>query len=264
MNVGIQWTRYFFSQHLTKAFTGGATDNLAYQESERVDVVAVRRTRRPPRSFRSKRLGHCVPIEHCAFGQRRAQSRQACAMREKIAQGDVFLPIRGKLRPEACNRCVKPNPVALHQAQSALLTEKKLTNVSRRHGLLRAPSAQPPHRSATTRPRIDSAMAAPGSPRSAKLAAKASRNRENSGSQKPSITEAPCPLRYCRGLMRILQYRKRTNDKADILPETPAEPQPRSLSDLLARKARSVGSEASRRFAYSALRSISFRFARHQ
>ena len=32
MNVGIQWTRYFFSQHLTDALTGGTTDNLAYQE----------------------------------------------------------------------------------------------------------------------------------------------------------------------------------------------------------------------------------------
>ncbi|HEY2071642.1 MAG TPA: hypothetical protein VGG48_18930 [Rhizomicrobium sp.] len=70
--------------------------------------------------------------------------------------------------------------------QSALETEKTLTSVSRSQGRVRALSFQPPQRSTTTRPSSETATAAPGSPRSAKLARNALRTASKRGSQIPS------------------------------------------------------------------------------
>src|SRR2546426_2806951 len=83
-------------------------------------------------------------------------------------------------RPRSTSRCAQT-------ALNAWPTEKKSTSVSRRHGRRRRASAQPPHRSTTTRPAMETATAAPTSPRSTKLDAKASRTAANLRSQTPSM-----------------------------------------------------------------------------
>src|ERR1019366_826766 len=80
---------------------------------------------------------------------------------------------------------------ATHSAAKALPTENTLTSVSRCHGRLPGRPAQPPQRSATTEPRTTTHTAAPTSPLSAKLAAKASRTPSNDSSHVPEIGTDP-------------------------------------------------------------------------
>src|SRR5438876_7640009 len=83
-------------------------------------------------------------------------------------------------RPRSTSRCAQT-------ALNALPTEKKSTSVSCRHGRRRRAAAQPPQRSTTTPPGTETATAAPTSPRSTKLDAKASRTAANLRSQTPSM-----------------------------------------------------------------------------
>src|ERR1039458_6089814 len=80
---------------------------------------------------------------------------------------------------------------AKHRAAKAFPTENTLTSVSRCHGRPPGRPAQPPQRSATTEPRTTTHTAAPTSPLSTKLAAKASRTRSNDASHLPEIGTDP-------------------------------------------------------------------------
>ncbi len=92
----------------------------------------------------------------------------------------------------------RPVPASLAASTdiSPLPTEKKLTSVSGRHGVTLAAVAQPPHRSATTRPPAVTQMAAPVSPRAAKFSANARRTGSKLASQVPSIMAWPTARRH--------------------------------------------------------------------
>ena len=77
MHIGIKRQRDLIAQHMPNRFTGGAPYHFADQETECVDVIAVRRAGHPPRCLCCQRIGHRVPIEHRAFWQWITQRRQA-------------------------------------------------------------------------------------------------------------------------------------------------------------------------------------------
>src|SRR5438552_7179852 len=113
-------------------------------------------------------------------------------------------------------------------ALNALPTEKKSTSVSRRHGPRRRASAQPPHRSTTTRTATETATAAPTSPRSTKLDATASRTAANLRSQRPSM-DGGSPRATCIADSRCEEPEARRVLPAPLLAEDVAVPR---VSDL--------------------------------
>ena len=81
--------------------------DLAEQESERVDVVAVRRARLPPGHGGRQGSGHRLGIEHRPWRQALAQRREAGAVREQVEQRRARLSLRPELRPQVDDRLVE-------------------------------------------------------------------------------------------------------------------------------------------------------------
>ena len=177
-----------------------AAHDLADQKAERVDVVAVRARRAPTTAPGARARRSCAASR---ASRRRAAARATAGSparcestwRRVIAS----LPAARELRPQramGASRSTRPRSTSgsAQTVLSALLTEKTSTSVSRRHGRVRAASAQPPQRSTTIRPSSAIATAAPTSPRSVKFVAKASRTAAKRAIA-PAVddTGASCP-----------------------------------------------------------------------
>ena len=161
----------------------GSSHDLAHEMSVRVGVVGVPRSRLPPRFGRRQRAGHALPIPQVVV--RSARSRIAgtpARWHERVPHRGSRLARGRELRPHRRDRVVECDDAGIDQLQreqrrrTPCRPSRSSTSVSGCHGraALRCRTIRPT-RSTTTLPSTITHTAAPTSPRSAKLAANASR-----------------------------------------------------------------------------------------
>ncbi len=145
-------------KNVADALAADPPHDLADQEAEGVDVVAVGPPRLPPRLLLGERGGHQLPVVHRQRREaaRRIAGRPARWLRS-IADGDLALPGGRELAASNATPARRGRPASLstsisrQSAAIALPTEKTSTRVSRCHGRVRARSAHPPQMSTTER-----------------------------------------------------------------------------------------------------------------
>src|SRR6266536_2331929 len=132
VDVGTERLRHFLAQQRADAAPGGAPDQFAGQEAECVDVIAVRRPRRPPWLLGRKRSGHRRPVELAARRHPPPKGRQPGLVAEQLADGDPGFSRRAELGPVPGDRRVGVQPALPDQlrcALQALVSSASLTTV---------------------------------------------------------------------------------------------------------------------------------------
>ncbi len=100
------------AQHRAHRHAGDPPDDLTGQEPERVRVVAVPRSRRPPRRLGGERADH---HEHAAVRHRSPERRKAGLVAEQLPQRHGRLARGPELRPVPGYRCVGVEPILADQ-----------------------------------------------------------------------------------------------------------------------------------------------------
>src|SRR6266498_2473254 len=119
VDVGTERLRHFLAQQRADAAPGGAPDQFAGQEAECVDVIAVRRPRRPPWLLGRKRSGHRRPVELAARRHPPPKGRQPGLVAEQLADGDPGFSRRAELGPVPGDRRVGVQPALPDQLRGA-------------------------------------------------------------------------------------------------------------------------------------------------
>jgi len=115
VNVGAEWPGHILAQQRSDRSSADPPNQLARQKAERVDVVAVRRSRFPPRCLCRECGGHHLPVERGTVGQRLADRGQSCLVRHELAHRDGFFSGGCKFRPVLRHAPVEIERAGIHQ-----------------------------------------------------------------------------------------------------------------------------------------------------
>jgi len=154
------------SPHPAEGAAVHATDHLADQVAVREGVLGVGRPGHPFRRSGREHADQVAPVGPCRRRAGLGEGGPAGLVRQQHPQSRGALPWAansGHTSATGSSRAIPPwsTTQSSDSAAGTFVTEYVVTTVSRCHGVVRAESAQPPHRSTTTSPPTMAQTAAP-------------------------------------------------------------------------------------------------------